>query len=226
MILWSYHRRKTSWKKWNRSWVPVQNVVHPREFVFHRNYSLSLVISGIQTESGELLSARAPMHYNDAIMSKMASQITSVSIVCFTISSGADQRKHQSSASLAFVRGIHRWPVNSPHKRPITRKCFHLMTSSCPTCSLVEVRKNPIPKGQWLDKGERISRYWFQKRSPVDMFLSKISHADNLNYNCCFIRRSDSNLDWHETFDENTMQLWPIQIDNAVLSEDIGNALE
>ena len=33
-------------------------------------------------------------------------------------------RKHQSSASLAFVRGIHRWPVNSPHKGPVTRKIF------------------------------------------------------------------------------------------------------
>ena len=41
-----------------------------------------------------------------------------------TIYSGADQRKHQSSASLAFVRGIHRWPVNSPHKGPVTRKMF------------------------------------------------------------------------------------------------------
>ena len=48
-----------------------------------------------------------------------------------TVYSGADQRKHQSSASLAFVRGIHRWPVNSPHKGPVTRKSFHLMTSSC-----------------------------------------------------------------------------------------------
>ena len=38
--------------------------------------------------------------------------------------SGEDQRKHQSSASLTFVRGIHRWPVNSPHKRPVTRKMF------------------------------------------------------------------------------------------------------
>ena len=37
---------------------------------------------------------------------------------------GTDQRKHQSSASLAFVRGIHRWPVNSPHKGPVTRKMF------------------------------------------------------------------------------------------------------
>ena len=47
-------------------------------------------------------------HYNDFIMSAMASQITSVSMVRSTVCSGADQRKHQSSASLAFVRGIHR----------------------------------------------------------------------------------------------------------------------
>ena len=35
-----------------------------------------------------------------------------------------DERKHQSSASLAFVRGIHRGPVNSSHKWPITQKMF------------------------------------------------------------------------------------------------------
>ena len=57
-------------------------------------------------------------------MSVMASQITSLAIVYSTVYSGADQRKHQSSASLAFVRGIHRWPVNSPHKGPVTRKMF------------------------------------------------------------------------------------------------------
>ena len=52
----------------------------------------------------------------------MASQITSISSVSSTVYWGADQRKHLSSASLAFVRAIHRWPVNSPHKRPVTRK--------------------------------------------------------------------------------------------------------
>ena len=62
--------------------------------------------------------------YNDVIMGAMASQISSVSIVYSTVCSGADQRKHQSSASLAFVRGIHRWPVNSSHKCPVTRKMF------------------------------------------------------------------------------------------------------
>ena len=48
-------------------------------------------------------------HYNDVIMSTMASEITSLTIAYSTIYSGLDQRKHQSSASLAFVRGIHRW---------------------------------------------------------------------------------------------------------------------
>ena len=63
-------------------------------------------------------------------MSLIASQITSLRIVYSTVYSGADHRKHQGSASLAFVRAIHRWPVNSPHKGPVTRKMFHLMASS------------------------------------------------------------------------------------------------
>ena len=61
-------------------------------------------------------------HYDDVIMSAVASQITSLTIVYSIVYSGANQRKHQSSASLAFVWGIHRGPVNSPHKWPVTRK--------------------------------------------------------------------------------------------------------
>ena len=67
---------------------------------------------------------RTYSHYIDVIMSPMASQITSLTIVYSTVYSGLDQRKHQSSASLAFLWGIHRWPVNSPHKGPVTRKMF------------------------------------------------------------------------------------------------------
>ena len=63
-------------------------------------------------------------HYNDVIMSVMSSLITSLTIVYSSVYSAADQWKHQSSASLAFVKGIHRWPVNSPHKWPVTRKMF------------------------------------------------------------------------------------------------------
>ena len=64
------------------------------------------------------------IHYSDVIMNPMASQITGVSLVCTTVCSGTDQRKHQSSASLAFVSGIHWWPVDSPHKGPVTRIFF------------------------------------------------------------------------------------------------------
>ena len=57
-------------------------------------------------------------------MGAMGSQIDSLTIVYSAVWSGADQRKHQSSASLAFVWGIHRSPVNSSHKGPVTRKMF------------------------------------------------------------------------------------------------------
>ena len=63
-------------------------------------------------------------HYNDVIMGAMASQITSLAIVYSIVYSGADQRKHQSPASLAFVLRIHRLPVNSRHKWPVTRIIF------------------------------------------------------------------------------------------------------
>ena len=68
--------------------------------------------------------ARPPTHYDDVIMGTMASQITSLTIVYSIVYSDADERKHQSSASLAFVRGIHRGPVNFPHKCTVTRKMF------------------------------------------------------------------------------------------------------
>ena len=57
-------------------------------------------------------------------MDAISSQITSIIIVYSTVYSDTDQRKHQSFASLAFLRGIHRGPVNSPHKWPVTRKVF------------------------------------------------------------------------------------------------------
>ena len=64
------------------------------------------------------------LHYGDVIVSAIASQITSLTIVYSTVYLDADQRKHQSSASLDFVWGIHRGPVNYPHKWPVTRKMF------------------------------------------------------------------------------------------------------
>ena len=70
--------------------------------------------------------SRPPVyHYSGVIMSVMASQITGVLIVYSTVYSGTDGRKHQSSTSLVFVRGIHRWWVNSPQ-----------MTSNAETVSI------------------------------------------------------------------------------------------
>ena len=63
-------------------------------------------------------------HYSDVIMGAMMSQITSLTIAYPTVHSGVHQRKHQSSASMAFVWGIHRSPVISPHKWSVTRKMF------------------------------------------------------------------------------------------------------
>ena len=63
-------------------------------------------------------------HYDDVIMTMLASQITSLTVVYSIVYSGVNKKKHQSSASLAFVREIHRGPVNFPHKWPVTRKMF------------------------------------------------------------------------------------------------------
>ena len=53
-------------------------------------------------------SVSSSWHYNDVTMTTMVSQITSLNAVYSIVNSSADQRKHQSSASLAFVQGIHR----------------------------------------------------------------------------------------------------------------------
>ena len=85
----------------------------------------------LQLTTLDLFHFDVDFHYNDDIMTTMASQITSLTVVYSIVYSFADQRKHQSSASLAFVRGLHRdrWiPRTKDQKRG---KCFHLMTSSC-----------------------------------------------------------------------------------------------
>ena len=82
------------------------------------------------------------LHYGPVIMDAIVSQITSLNIVYSIVYSDADQRKHQSSASLAFVRGIHRRPVNSPHKWPVTRKMFPFDDVIMRTC---------VPDGHYRD---------------------------------------------------------------------------
>ena len=88
-------------------------------------------------------------HYDDVIMGTMASQITCLTIVYSALYSGADQRKHQSSASLAFVRGIHRGPVNSPHKWPVTRKMFPFDDVIMLGLKITPTNGSPI--GKWIE---------------------------------------------------------------------------
>ena len=84
-------------------------------------------------------------HYDDVIMGAIASQITSHTIVYSTVYSDADQRKHQSSASRAFVWGIHR---NSLHKWPVTRKMFPfddvIMFPKCNSLSAALLQRHPL----------------------------------------------------------------------------------
>ena len=86
-------------------------------------------------------------------MTAMVSQITCVSTVRFVVCSSADQREYQISVSLAFVRGIHRWPVNSLHKRPVTRK---MLPKDDVTCSFIFQRS-----------GSRISLWPWRISSPL-----------------------------------------------------------
>ena len=93
-----------------------------------------------------------PPHYNDVIMGSMASQLTSLTIVYSTVYMAANQRKHQSSASLAFVRWIHRGPVNSPHKWPVTRKLFPFDD--------VIMKFEPNPISLYRNAWELLDQWW------------------------------------------------------------------
>ena len=105
-------------------------------------------------------------------MTTVAFQITSRTIVYSIVYSGADQRKHQSSASLAFVRRIHRGRWIPRTKGQLRGKCFHLMTSSC------NARHGVLDSGdlitsnhglstldvQWVAQISSESRFWLDNR--------------------------------------------------------------
>ena len=103
-------------------------------------------------------------HYSDVI----ASQITCLTIVYSTVYSRADQRKHQSFAPLAFVRGIHRGPVNSPHKCPVTRKLFpfdvYLFRDTYRNCYIFYHFPYGNGAGRWSD-----TFYWKTKPDIDDL---------------------------------------------------------
>ena len=85
---------------------------------------LNGLLAYMQQWTGSKLIRVVIIHNDDVMTAAIASLVTSLTIVYSTVYSDADQRRHQSSASLAFVWVIHRVPVNSPHKWPVTRKMF------------------------------------------------------------------------------------------------------
>ena len=112
------------------------------------------------------------MHYNDVIMGGIASQITSLMIVYSVVYSDADKRKHQSSASLAFVRVIHRGPVNYPYKWPVTPKMFPFDDVIMELESLLDSKTASC----WLfrDNGRSVGKH-FNAGSHTTMWL-KLAH--------------------------------------------------
>ena len=98
----------------------VKHVLISPSFTTVGSIPLSLLLLALTVGTPE----NGTKYYSDVIMGTVASQVTSLASVYSTVHSSVDQRKHQSSATLAFVWGIHRWPVNSPHKWPVTRKMF------------------------------------------------------------------------------------------------------
>ena len=117
MTIFSALRKHSAWRYW---WISQMNTGSSSMALVTKVYRIRQVEYNIESLDIQINSK----HYNDIIMGAMASQIISLTIVYSVVYSDADQRKHESSASLAFVRGIHRGPVNSPHKWPVTRKMF------------------------------------------------------------------------------------------------------
>ena len=136
-------------------------------------------------------------HYDDVIMSTIASQITSLTIVYSTVYSDADQRRHQSSASLAFVWGNNRWPVKSRTKGQLRGKCFHLMTSSWKilqiqcngtnysttikqrsTITILFSHKGPVTR-KMFPFDNVIMQYFSQVMAPDTHYVSYIIHFKN-----------------------------------------------
>ena len=124
-----YHCYKDSSKTTN-VWMSNLKCIWVHQFpIVHDHPQEGMIFLYIQINKGKINMVKPNNknekkidHYCDVIMDAMASQITSLTIVYPSVYSDADQIKHQSSASLAFVRGIHRWPVNSPHEGPATRE--------------------------------------------------------------------------------------------------------
>ena len=140
-IRWLLHLAPTHWNQIS----DIMHVAFSHAFSLNKtlvvcklSLDVKLAISQRWSAKRSVLRKQEAWHYSHVIMSAIASQLTGVSIVYSAVGSGADHRKYQSSASLDFVREIHRSPVNSSHKGPVTRIMFPfgdviMITENCPT---------------------------------------------------------------------------------------------
>ena len=106
-------------------------------------------------------------------MSARASQITSFTIVYSTVNSGADQRKHQSSALQPFVWGIDRWPVKSPHTGPVTRKISIWWRHHVTSCVLSnEPQRSLTRQRDFTNYCYQLNRHWKSYRYHFRLIFS------------------------------------------------------
>ena len=150
-------------------------------------------------------------------MTMLASQITSLMVVYSIVYLGVNQRKHQSSASLAFVREIHRGPVNFPHKWPVTRKMFPLddvimtiiigitITLNATSTMIIMMHYDVI---EW----KHFPRYWpFVRgihRSPVNSpHKGQLRGAVMISLTCALNKRL-SKQTWGWWFETQSRSLW------------------
>ena len=129
-------------------------------------------------------------HYNDVIMTTMASQIISLAVVYSIVYSCADQRTHHSYASLPLVRGIHRDRWIPRTKGQLHGKCFHLMTSSWRYA--VSSLFNGILKGLLTSKGHIRRIFWFAAKTTIWNIHSPLSWFKRVHNNAYAVTRYDS----------------------------------
>ena len=128
-------------------------------------------------------------------MGAIACQITSLTTVYSTVYSDADQRKCQSSASLAFVRGIHRGPVNSPHKWPVTRKMFPF--DDVITC-WYRTTIFGLSKMYTFSPSAAFLRQW------IVSALVQVMASDNWLNQCCVVVNWTLRNKFHDSFNRNS----------------------
>ena len=140
-------------------------------------------------------------------MGLTASQITSLTIVYSTVYSDADQRKHQRSASLAFVRGIHRGPVNSPHKWPVTRKMF-------PFDDVIMSNLSPFSIYGWARS--HVFHHWQRTCSAVDR-KRDLMRAYNMNtFIQGSLRRKCRQIWWHfHHWVHRKLEFWQLPVQSV-----------